>query len=442
MENVLQPGICAHSLKGRWGFIVLRLVALTLLLAGLLPAGAVRGQPAAQSVGKTQYLPLLFNSPNSLVSQIVKTSLTLPRPLQQAVNSWCTWGWCTITPRLYHEPRSDGSALLGWNDSEGNGHISSLTADRRLGETWNYPARTVRGLVAHDDGSCAALLSDTGGRMWLVKLNANGSQAWATDIKDALTHFDAGIGDSRLAYGNGMYGAYFAVHGDSGWVEGHNGDQLTYVDANGRVQSGGWGWGCSHSMAALIDFHPALAKFMPVCSSDCYAKKALLIKDNLSVYTCDGNCGGLVSAQLGQTAQTNNGWKMIFNALGTSNVIGKGIGLATIQADFSSSYVWLTNTNGATEREAVIARLGSSLDRDLFLVGWKTTDNGVYHLELINGSGAVVMPLENVSAAGIRWGDRDDSLRTRPDGNVSWVQGAPGSTTLNYYLFLSGSYLK
>ena len=121
---------------------------------------------------------------------------------------------------------------------------------------------------------------------------------------------------------------------------------------------------------------------------------------------------------------------------------GKGIGLATINADFTSSYIWLTNTNGATEREPVIARLGTNLSSNRFLVGWKTTNDGVYHLELITGNGTVMMPLEDVSSAGIRWGDRDDSLRTRPDGNVSWVQGNAGSTTLNYYVFnVTGRFL-
>ncbi len=163
--------------------------------------------------------------------------------------------------------------------------------------------------------------------------------------------------------------------------------------------------------------------------------KALLINDSKVVYACDGNCGGLVSAQLGQAAQTGSGWKVAFSALGTTNIVGKGIGLATINGDFTSSYIWLTNTNGATEREPVIARLGTSPDSDRFLVGWKTTNDGVYHLELISGSGTVVMPLENVSGAGITWGDRDDSMRTRPDGKVSWVQGSAGSTTLNYYVF-------
>ena len=366
---------------------------------------------------------------------MTQTSLTLPHPLQGRVSSWCTWTWCSITPRLYHEPTPDGGALLGWTDSSGNGHVSVISPAGDLGQTFNYPARSLRGLVAHADGKFAVMLYEPASTiMWLAKYNADGSPIWSTNIKGPLTRFDGGVGDSRLAYGNGVYAAYFAVYGVSGWVEGHNGDQLTYIDDDGTVEDGGWAWGCSHSMAELIDYHPGLAKFMPLCSSDCYASKGLLINDKKQVYACDGNCGGKVSAQLGQAAQTPDGWKVVFSALGTADVTGKGIGLATINADFTSSYIWLTNTDGATEREPVIARLGTSLDSDRFVVGWKTTDDGVYHLEVITSDGSVVMPLEDVSTTGIQWGDRDDSLRTRPDGKVSWVEGSAGSTTLNYYV--------
>ena len=89
----------------------------------------------------------------------------------------------------------------------------------------------------------------------------------------------------------------------------------------------------------------------------------------------------------------------------------------------------------------MIARLGTGLNSDRFLVGWKTTNDGIYHLELIAGNGTVLMPLENVSSAGIKWGDRDDSMRTRPDGKVSWVQGNASSTILNYYVLDSAGLL-
>jgi hypothetical protein len=298
-------------------------------------------------------------------------------------------------------------------------------------------------LAAHDDGKFALLLWDpTSQTMWLSRRNSNGSEIWKTNINGSLTIFDPGIGDSRLAYGNNLYMAYFAVYGVSGWVQGHNGDQLTYVNSSGAIQSGmGWDWGCSHSMAELASYHPALSQFMPICSSDCYASKGILISDNDVVYQCDGNCGGLVSAQLGQVALSGDSWKLVFNALDRPCCAGRGIGLATIDGAFQSSYVWLTNTNGDSERDPVLARLGSDLGTDRYLVGWTTTNDGVYRLGVINGSGNFLAGPEEVSSAGIAWGNRDDSFRTRADGHVSWVQGDPGSSDLHLFRLDGSAYL-
>jgi hypothetical protein len=332
--------------------------------------------------------------------------------------------------------------LVGWTDSSDNGHVSIISNSGGLDQTYDFPARSVRGLVAHDDDKFAVLLWDPVSKiMHLSKRNTNGSEVWTTNIDGSLTSFNPGIGDSRLTYGNDLYAAYFAVHGDTGWPQGHEGDQLTYVSSDGTIQSGGWEWGCSHSMAELISYHPTLNKFVPVCSSDCYASKGILLNDNQVVYQCDGNCGGLVSAQLGQIAPSNNSWKLVFNALNRPGYVGKGISLATIDGSFQSSYVWLTNTNGEYERDPVIARLGSSLQTDRYLVGWRTTNDNVYWLGVINGSGNFLAGPEEVSSAGIAWGNRDDSFRTHADGSVTWVQGNPLSTTLYLYRFNGSAYM-
>ena len=412
--------------------------------AGDLSSHAVlySSEPLSFTVSFTTYLPIVFKPVANLKSLVTKITLTLPQPLAATSGNWCTWGYCSLSPRLYHEPLSDGCTLVGWTDSSGNGHVSIISNSGSIDQTYDFPARSVRGMVAHDDGKFAILLWDSGSKiMWLSKRNTNGSEIWTTNIDGSLTSFNPGIGDSRLTYGNDLYAAYFAVHGDTGWPQGHEGDQLTYVSSDGAIQSGGWEWGCSHSMAELISHHPTLNKFVPICSSDCYASKGILLNDNQVVYQCDGNCGGLVSAQLGQIALSNNSWKLVFNALNRPGYIGKGIGLATIAGSFQSSYVWLTNTNGEYERDPVIARLGSNLQTDRYLVGWRTTNDNVYWLGVINGSGDFLAGPEEVSSAGIAWGNRDDSFRMRADGSVSWVQGNAVSTTLHLFRFDGSAYM-
>jgi len=415
------------------------LLALVMLL---LLGGVTRPASGTPTDTFTTSLPLVLKPATNLKSLVTKIGVTLPQPLGGMVQSWCTWAWCSISPRLYHEPLSEGRILLGWTDASGNGHVSILSSSGSLHQTYHYSGRSVRGLAAHEDGKFAVLLWDSSAKiMWLAKRNADGSEVWTTNIDGSSTSFNPGIGDSRLAYGNNLYAAYFAVHGDSGGFKGHEGDQLTYVNSNGVVQSGGWDWGCSHSMAELVSYHPALGKFAPVCSSDCYASKGILVNDNQVIYSSDGNCGGLVSTQLGQMTLSDTSWKIVFNALNRPGATGKGIGLATMNGSFQSTQVWLTDTSGQYERDPAIMRLGSSLLTDRYLVGWMTTEDEVYWLGVINGMGNFITGPEEVSSAGIAWGNRDDSFRGHADGSVTWVEGTPSSTTLILYRFNGAPYL-
>jgi hypothetical protein len=138
---------------------------------------------------------------------------------------------------------------------------------------------------------------------------------------------------------------------------------------------------------------------------------------------------------LGQVALAADSWKLVFSALDRPGYEGKGIGLATIDGDFQSSFVWLTDTDGQWERDPAVARLGVDLGSDRYLVGWRTTNDGVYWLGVIDGDGGLLMGPEEVSSVGISWGDRDDSFRTRADGTVSWVQGDALGTALRLFRF-------
>jgi hypothetical protein len=159
------------------------------------------------------------------------------------------------------------------------------------------------------------------------------------------------------------------------------------------------------------------------------------------IYPSDGNCGGLVSAQLGQITAAADTWKLVFSALSRPGYASQGIGLATLNGNFQSSYVWLTDTGGDTERDPVIARLGASLQSDRYLVGWKTTDDGLYWLGVIDGSGHFLIGPQEASLASVAWGNRDDSFRTDADGRVTWVQGDAYSTTLTLYSFDGTAFL-
>jgi len=367
-------------------------------------------------------------------SRIVTSTLTLPQSLEANSSSWCTWGFCSIGPRLYLASRSNGNYLVGWTDNFGNGHVSTVSGSS-ISSTHNFTGSRVRGLVAHDDGSYAVLLKN-GATLSLSKRAANGSETWTTSLNSTIAEDSSTLGDHRLAYGGGFYAAYWAVHGISGIYDGHEGDQLTFVNDSGLIQGGGWNWGCSHSMAELVGYHTNDAVFNAFCSTDCYpSPPGLKMNHYTAVYAGDGNCGGLGSVQLGQMAAAEIGWKVAFNALDTAGSEAFGVGLATAGGGLTPSVVWLTATDGSYERDPVMARIGSNTP-ERYLVGWRTQNDGVFHLGVIDNAGTFLEGPEDMSATGPGWGNRDDSFRGAADESVAWLEGSAGSTTLRLYSYV------
>ncbi len=366
-------------------------------------------------------------------SLITTTTLTLPQPLEGYSSSRCTWDPCSLGPRLYLAPRTNGTHLVGWTDTSGNGHVS-FVAGSTITATHNFSRRKVRGLVAHGDGTYAVLLKD-GVILYLSKRAANGTQIWLRNLNYSLTEDSSPLGDHRLAYGNGLYAAYWAVHGVEGWVEGHEGDQLQYVSDSGALQGGGWSWGCSHSMAELVGYHPNDQAFTNFCSTDCYPDPpGLKMNHGTNIQTGQGDCRGGVSLQLGQMAAAETGWKVVFNAENPDQSLNSGVGLATAGGGASTSVVWLTDTDGRQERDPVLARIGQQVPAT-YLVGWRTLNDQSLHIGIINGAGTFLEGPETMSSSGPGWGARDDSFTSAPDGSVAWLEGNAYSTTLELHQY-------
>lgn len=358
------------------------------------------------------------------------------------MSNWGTWSSRSLGPRLYHQPRSDGTTLLGWTDQSGNGHVSVISGSS-LTNLKSFSGRRVKGLVAHDDGSYAVMLwNEATETIVLAKFLANGTAAWPeTVLDDSLTEFDDWVGDARLGHGGGYYGAYYSVYGTGSWMAGHHGDQLRFVTDAGAAAGGGWQWGCSHSMAELITYDADLGGFDVLCSSDAYPSKGLIRNGSTRLIAADGNEGGLVSLQLGQMAAGDDEWKAVFNAMDTDCCDGYGVGFVRYGGAAGTVVQWLTATDGSTERDPVMARLpdDSPSGEERYLVGWKTVNDSDFHLAIVSGTGAFVEGPESVGSAGIQWGERDDSMRTRSDGSVSWVDGAANGSTLTVYVYQGAS---
>ena len=380
----------------------------------------------------------------TIPERITTTTLMLPANLEPNRFNWCTWGSCNLSPRLYHAPLADGRTLVGWTDASLTGHVSVVNG-ASITTTFNFAGRPVRGLVGHDDGSFAVLLWDRGGSaaeddiMWLSRRSATGAEQWAVRVTSASSiPSEAGgtpVGDSRLAHGGGVYGAYLSVHGISGSTAGHEGEEYRRITDSGAAAGGGWTWGLSHSMAQLIAWHPQSAALGVVGSSDCYPGKGLYANKSRLLWTSDGNCGGLVQAQLGQmAAATNHRWLVAFNAIDRPGFPARGIGLARYGPSGTPVIAWLTNTTGTEERDPVIGRIGTALGSNRFLVGWRMQTSGEFRLAVVDTLGMLREGPVAVSP-GVRWGNRDDSFRTRADGSVSWVRGTAGSNALSLHRY-------
>ena len=399
------------------------------------------GQPG-DDVG---YLPVIIKPGSAvvgpIVEQIMMATIALPTALEGSAGSWCTWEGCLIGPRLYHAPLPNDDTLIGWTDAQGDGHVSLVSGSST--QHLDFPGTSIRGLVAHSDRSFAVLLWDKGAdSMWLSRRKPNGDEDWTTNLNSSIARAEFWLGDGRLEYGNGRYAAYFTVKGIDGGFAGHYGDQLSYVSDAGIIQADGWNWGCSHSMAQLVTYHPGLDEFAAVCSEDCFPAKSIhWVNASQQIYQADGNCGGLASAQLGQMATGDQKWKLVFNAQEQPCCEGNGIALATLQADQQTSFIWLTDTDGQYERDPGIARIGTNMASGRYLVGWMTTNNGAFWLGIVDDGDQFVVGPEDVSTAGVSWGNRDESFRTRADGTVSWLQADAGGDQIRLFRFNGAAFL-
>ncbi|MCX4763683.1 hypothetical protein OG562_22500 [Streptomyces sp. NBC_01275] len=127
------------------------------------------------------------------------------------------------------------------------------------------------GLVAHDDGF-ALLTGVSDANKWgdtaaaLIRYKG-GSVLFDKKLTGAASNDTSPVLDCALKWNGSQYGAYFVVHGAGGFVDGHYGDKLAYVDDAGTTKSGGWDWGCSHNEG--IALAPAASgPFPSLCFDD------------------------------------------------------------------------------------------------------------------------------------------------------------------------------
>lgn len=401
-----------------------------------------------------------------LSERLQVSSVEVSEGIQAGVKNWRIWGRGDLhVAPVYTVPLSDCSSLVCYTSGpvdSSKAHVAVLKADDSLDRVIDVgDGFECRGLAAEGDGTFAVLLWDKTDRIYVQRFDSSGTPTWGspTELTNADNKpDDFGIGESRLEFGDGKYGAYYHVHSDSG----HEGDTLKYVDAESGAESTEWGWGCSHSMSELLRYNTSLNSFLPACVTDCFPGTppsdlvggsiggVYLNHNETKVLDVDAGCNGSVAGELGGAAPSSDGWKLVFNAHQAPAQPGndsyndeknQDIAFSAIGADLSASpVVWLTDTPNIDEADSSIAEL-SGADEAQFVIGWSTPD-GEYHLGLYDGTGKAVQEAEDLSAI-TQWGRRDDPFRTHKNGDVVWAWFEnPGDTTLHFSRITSGAACK
>jgi hypothetical protein len=401
-----------------------------------------------------------------LADRISVTTIPAPDGVMAGRFNWRIWGQgnLRISP-VFTVPLADCGTLVGYTTgtTTPTARVARLDASDALVTTHDLGAFELRGLAAEPDGHWAALLWDATPEIPVLhvsRFDAGGAPGWSTPLEDTLAApTDFGIGESRLEYGDGRYGAYFHVHGISGFAEGHEGDQLQWVDAATGAMSTGWQWGCSHSMSELLRFDPAANAFLSACVTDCFPGTSgdfaansiggVYLDRQRKVADVDAGCNGNVAGELGGLAPNGAGWALVWNAHQNPATPGQGsydpatmnqdIAFATIAADQTpGAPVWLTSTPGIDEASSSIARWQpTGDDRELYLVGW--SEGAAYRLAVVSADGAFVEGPIDATAA-VRWGERDDPFRVHDGGDVVWSWfDDPGDTELHLARVRSGA---
>jgi hypothetical protein len=433
----------------------MRTAALVMAIAASI---AACGDDQAAGDGGTQ--PTIDGPPagTPLVDRIGVATVTAPAGVMDGDSNWRIWGRQSLrVAPVFTVPLADCSTLVGYTTGTAAApmaRVAKLDVNDQLVATFDVGAFVLRGLAAEPDGHFGALLWDSNAKtIRVTRFDASGASPRESALTDAIwSPTDFGIGESRLEFGDGKYGAYFHVHGVSGTFTGHEGDSMLWIDAASGAVTNGWSWGCSHSMSDLLRYEPTSKKFLSACVTDCFPGTngadfptvsigGVYLDHARKVIDVDGGCNGSVAGELGGMAPTSSGWKLVFNshqnaaAMGQTSYVAasmnQDIGFSAIAANGTAGAVtWLTTTPANEGNASIAAWNGDGADE--YVIGWAEIGAGnarTYKLGRYSSTGGLVFEPADVTST-VKWGERDDPFRTTPSGDIVWAWfDAAGATS-------------
>ncbi|MGE0399452.1 MAG: hypothetical protein AB7T06_22250 [Kofleriaceae bacterium] len=396
-----------------------------------------------------------------LVDRISVATVTAPAGVMAGDSNYRIWGRQNLrVAPVFTVPLESCGTLVGYTTGTAQApmaRVAKLDVNDQLVATYDLGAFVLRGLAAEPDGHFGALLwnsAATTKTIQLSRFDANGGNKRDSPITDTIwSPTDFGIGESRLEFGDGKYGAYFHVHGVSGNFNGHEGDSLKWIDAATGTVTNGWSWGCSHSMSDLLRYEPTSKKFLAACVTDCFPGTqgtdfanasigGVYLDHARKVLDVNGGCNGSVAGELGGMTPGPSGWKLVFNAHQNAATLGQqsynastmnqDIGFSSIAANGTPGAVkWLTTTPGNEANAAIAAWSGDGAEE--YVIGWAEVSGSsrTYKLGRFGPTGGLVYAPADVTSL-VKWGERDDPFRTTPSGDIVWAWfDMAGATSFN-----------
>ncbi|ANS68870.1 hypothetical protein SLINC_6646 [Streptomyces lincolnensis] len=316
------------------------------LIAGLAATGALVGAWYATAGAATTAAPNLT---------VTTTAVSLPAKfpyLSAGYNNTREW------TRTATSVAPNGTLRVAWPASDGV-HVTPLTAaGKRSGaDTVVKGTKEVGGLVAHNNGfALLTRVADT--NKWKETAAAiirytGAKKTWSTKLTGTASHDTAPLLDGQLTWNGTKYGAYFVVHGAGGFADGHFGDKLAYVGADGAKLGGGWSWGCSHNEGIALHAEKTGA-FTSLCFDDwrsgLFVSTGIGAPDNAPVVQREqcwaGYCGGTFASRTGDLVKSSTGrYATAFASRGAAS--------AAKNPDDTSGRGWTVKPRTSTHQVAV-----------------------------------------------------------------------------------------
>jgi hypothetical protein len=341
---------------------------------------------------------------------------------------------------------ADGTLRFAWTDRTQQVHVIRIdAAGQRYGAEITTPGEDVRALFAHDDGDVAVLVRRDI-RLILRRLGPDGAMRFETVLVGAegmategTRWADMTIRGAAIAWDGTRYTVYMTVKGNWGARGVHEGDLLANVSAAGMRMSGGWNWGCSHSLDLRL-VRGAGTTLAPFCLSDSYPRPGLIFNNRTLVVEAPplapaGTIGSGYVARpevplLGGVVADGTGYLMLF----ASNTMrpARDVAILRFEGTTAAPRRWLTALASGATWAPDLMRLGTNL-----LAYWETSPTmagnmRVATLQELDPTGA-----PRGAAVTMNQGDRAAPLAFRgwevpaisvPNGDAAWVglQGANG----------------